>query len=164
MIYIEMNGGYKTLIDDQDADLACYKWRTSCLKWGPYAYREEPMVKGVRGKCVSLSRTIAERMGMDLSNKAMQVDHRNGNPLDNRRDNLRLLSASDNSRNQKDRTDNTSGFKGVHYDRAREKWLAFIKTDGKMKHLGRFKTIEEAKTARLAAEESWSVQPRRGVG
>jgi hypothetical protein len=162
MIYVQMNGGYKTLIDDQDADLGCYKWRTSCLKWGPYAYREEPMVKGVRGKSVSLSRTIAARMGLPVEDRSLQVDHINGNPLDNRRANLRMATPSQNSINQKDRADNTSGFKGVHYDRSRGKWMAFI-GQKPFKNLGRFDTFEEAKAARLAAEAEWSVAPRRGT-
>lgn len=163
MMYINLNNGFKSLIDDIDADLDCYRWRTSCLKWGPYAYREERMVKGKRGKCVSLSRTIAERMGLDVSDRSNQVDHINGNPLDNRRANLRVLSASDNSRNQKDRSDSTTGFKGVCFDRSRGKWMAHVSEGGKFRNLGRFDSMEDAKAARLAAEAEWEVRPRRSA-
>jgi len=120
------------------------------------------MVKGVRGKHVSLSRTIAERMGLDLAER-MQVDHINGNPLDNRRDNLRVLSASDNSRNQKDRSDSSTGFKGVHFDRSRGKWMAHVSEGGKFRNLGRFDSMEDAKAARIAAEAEWEVRPRRSA-
>ena len=163
MIFIEMTQGFKTIVDEVDADLACYRWRPACKKWGPYAYRQAPMVKGIPGKHISLSRTIAERMGLDLS-KEMQVDHINGNPLDNRRSNLRALSASDNSRNQKDRSDSTTGFKGIHFDRTRGKWMAHMSANGKFKNLGRFDSLEEAKVARLAAESSWEIKPRRAAG
>lgn len=163
MIYIDLNRGYKTLIDDEDADLACLNWRTTGVKWNLYAYRETQMVRGVRGKCVSLHRLIAERMGLPVGDKSLMVDHINGNPLDNRRANLRMLSAQNNSRNQKDRADNTSGFKGVHFDRSRGKWMAHITEAGKMRNLGRFDSMEEAKAARLVAEAGWDVRPRRGA-
>ena len=162
MIYIDLNRGYKTLIDVIDADLACLNWRTTGVRQNLYAYRETPMVRGVRGKCVSLHRVIAERMGLPVEDRSLQVDHINGNPLDNRRANLRMATPSQNSINQKDRADNTSGFKGVHYDRSRGKWMAFI-GQKPFKNLGRFDTFEEAKTARLAAEAEWSVAPRRGT-
>lgn len=162
MIYVPLNAGLKTLIDEEDADLCCYKWFAASTKWGSYAFRETPMVKGKRGKCLMMARVIAERMGLPIEDRGLQVDHINGNPLDNRRSNLRMLTPSDNSRNQKDRSDNKSGFKGVHYDRSRGKWMAFV--GGKpFKNLGRFDTFEEAKAARLAAESDWAVVPRRGT-
>ena len=163
MIYIDLNRGYRALIDDVDADLACLKWRTTGAKWNLYAYRETQMVRGARGKCVSLHRVIAERMGLAVDDRGLQVDHINGNPLDNRRANLRMVTPTENTRNQKDRTDSTSGFKGVHFDRSRGKWMAHITEAGKMRNLGRFDSIEDAKAARLVAEAGWDVRPRRGT-
>jgi hypothetical protein len=43
---------------------------------------------------------------------------------------------------------NTSGIKGVHFDKATKKWKARIKINGKLKYLGSFDNIEDAKTAR----------------
>lgn len=157
---IQISKGYATIVDEQDADLACLKWYASAVKWGPYACRDLLMVKGVRGKNQLMHRLIGERMGFDVSDKSKQIDHINGNPLDNRRSNLRFVSASDNSRNQKDRSSNTSGFKGVHFDKTRNKWMAFLGTKP-FKNLGRFDTYEEAVAARLAAEDDWEVKPRR---
>lgn len=162
MIFIELSRGLRALVDDEDADLACYAWWASKGKWGSYAMRDLPMVKGKRGKKMALHRQIAERMGHDIHDKRYQVDHINGNPLDNRRANLRFVTPSENTRNQGIACNNTTGFKGVSYDRSRDKWMAFVKVDQRFKNLGRFDTMEEANAARLAYEkDAWGIQPRR---
>jgi hypothetical protein len=78
------------------------------------------------------------------------VDHRDGNPLNNRFSNLRLSSHSNNVANQSRKQSNTSGFKGVHRDRRRGKWIAQIKKDGRQYRLGRFATPEDAHAAYVA--------------
>jgi hypothetical protein len=162
MITIPLTKGYSTIVDDEDADLGCLKWYSGVVRWGPYAQRDAPMVGGVRGKVMLMHRVIAERMGIDTS---QMIDHINGNPLDNRRANLRSASASENARNVSgERANNTSGAMGVHFDKSRSKWMAFIRIDGAMKNLGRFATLEEAQAARLEAERKvWGVQPRRAA-
>jgi hypothetical protein len=80
----------------------------------------------------------------------------NGNTLDNRRANLRLASPPQNAHNCKvARTNNTTGFKGVSFDKPRGRWIAYIRVLGKRYNLGRFNTAEEAareydRAARLA--------------
>lgn len=162
MITINLTKGYSTIVDEEDADLGCLKWYSGSMRWGPYAQRDARMVGGVRGKKLLMHRVIAERMGLDTS---QMIDHMNGNPLDNRRANLRSASASENSRNLSgERSNNTSGSMGVHFDKARGKWMAFIKDGQKFKNLGRFATVEEAQAARLDAERKvWGVQPRRAA-
>jgi hypothetical protein len=78
------------------------------------------------------------------------VDHRDGNPLNNRWSNLRLSSYSNNVANQSRKQSNTSGFKGVHRDRRRGKWIAQIKKNGRQYWLGRFETAEQAHAAYVA--------------
>jgi hypothetical protein len=79
-----------------------------------------------------------------------QVDHVNGNTLDNRRSNLRLASNAENQRNKHD-VENESGYRGVHR-KERGGWEASISVDGHNKSLGRFPTAAEAALARdLAA-------------
>ncbi|MEG7750695.1 HNH endonuclease, partial [Listeria monocytogenes] len=51
-----------------------------------------------------------------------EVDHIDGNGLDNRRANLRVASKTQNVRNQRIRQDNTSSFKGVSWSKRRQKW------------------------------------------
>lgn len=77
----------------------------------------------------------------------MLVDHIDGNPHNNRRQNLRLATARQNQCNQKIRSDNTSGAKGVSWCKNRQKWQAGIYINGKRKALGRFDTKEEAFSA-----------------
>src|ERR1044072_8862421 len=77
-----------------------------------------------------------------------QVDHINGDRSDNRLENLRDVPASDNRKNQKLRSKNTSGSYGVHWDQSRGRWCARIGH----KHLGRFDSKDEAIAVRRRAE------------
>jgi hypothetical protein len=79
------------------------------------------------------------------------IDHIDGNPTNNRLDNLREASHTENSRNRRIQSRNTSGFKGVYWNKAARKWHAQIHTDGRNKHLGLFVTAEEAYAAYCTA-------------
>lgn len=77
-------------------------------------------------------------------NNYLVVDHKNQNKLDNRIENLRWISHSGNSRNRGVQG-KTSNFKGVSSSSRKNKpWRAQIKIEGKTKHLGNFRTEEEA--------------------
>ena len=76
-----------------------------------------------------------------------EIDHINMDCRDNRFVNLREATRSENARNAGIRSTNTSGFKGVTWDKSRGKWLAHIKLNGREIHLGRHKTPEEAHAA-----------------
>ena len=80
------------------------------------------------------------------------VDHKDGNPLNNHRDNLRLCTPSQNNKNSRKQSNNTSGFKGV--SKHRDVWLAQIRVDDRFKYLGCYKDkIEAAKSYDKAAYE-----------
>ena len=85
----------------------------------------------------------------------MDVDHINGNPLDNRRVNLRICTHAENSRNTKLARNNTSGHIGVSWDKSRKKWSARIKLNYKDIYIGRYETIKDAIEARLNAENKY---------
>ena len=69
----------------------------------------------------------------------LQIDHVNpGNRSDNRIVNLRLADNSENQRNARKRSDNTSGFKGVVWHKRWKKWRAQIDVSGKRVYLGHF--------------------------
>ena len=75
------------------------------------------------------------------------VDHIDGDPQNNSILNLRWATRSENQYNSRIRTDNTSGYKGVTFNKENGKWRARINLDGKKKHLGYFHTKEEAAAA-----------------
>lgn len=80
-----------------------------------------------------------------------QIDHANGDRSDNRIENLRMCSVSENRWNSKKRERNTSGYKGVTWDATRKKWVAQIMANRKNHHLGRFETPHEAHAAYVEA-------------
>lgn len=75
------------------------------------------------------------------------IDHINGDKSDNRWSNLRLANKSQNAANTKLLSTNKSGKRGVSWDKINEKWVAQIRSDGKIRKIGRFLTIEEAAKA-----------------
>lgn len=76
-----------------------------------------------------------------------EIDHRDGNPSNNRIANLRLATRTQNCCNKRKQRNNKSGVKGVFWCADRQRWIAKIKIGDKSKNLGRFKTIEEAAAA-----------------
>ncbi len=72
------------------------------------------------------------------------VDHINGNPLDNRKVNLRVCLPSDNAKNQRIKANNTSGYKGVSLNKRTNLYESYIKSNYKRYHLGNFKSAVEA--------------------
>ena len=82
------------------------------------------------------------------------VDHSNGNPTDNRFQNLRICTNAGNTQNACRQKNNKSGFKGVSFDAERKQWRASIRANNVYKHLGRYQTAQEAHRAycKAAAE------------
>lgn len=87
------------------------------------------------------------RLIMKVNNSKLSVDHINGNGLDNRKENLRICSHKENLRNSRKPKNNTSGYKGVSWDKSRNRWKAYIIFDYKFKYLGRFKIKKDAALA-----------------
>lgn len=85
----------------------------------------------------------------------IEVDHINRNRLDNRKSNLRIVTKQDNMKNKSVYKSNTSGVKGVKWNKNINKWQVQINHNGKRIHLGVFKDFEDAKQARLKAEEKY---------
>lgn len=82
-------------------------------------------------------------------------DHHNRNRLDNRRKNLIPCTVQENNRNSSMRSDNTSGVKGISWDKKCQKWLSYIKLDDKFERLGYFQNIDDAIKTRLIAEAKY---------
>ena len=130
------DGGY-TLVDDMDYELLSkYSWRKNSQ-----GYVRQSLANGK-----FLHRLLLKAP----SNKL--VDHINRNPLDNRRANLRLCTASENNVNMKLRKDNKSGFRGVSWHSSAKKWASEIKYEGVKMFIGTYHDLDEAIGARLTAE------------
>jgi hypothetical protein len=81
------------------------------------------------------------------------IDHRNGDALDDRWENLREATVQQNNQNRIGRRKSLSGIKGVYFDATRpgKPWQTYIVVNNIKKHLGRFATAEEAIAARQEA-------------
>ena len=142
--------GYKVLISDCDAEkVKSHNWyiKTGWRK-GQEVYFACTTPRPNR-KCLILHRFIVD------CPKGMVVDHINGNTLDNRRENLRICTPAENTRNYRKPKTNTSGFKGVSWINRFGKWHSAISVNGKNKSLGYFDTPEEAYKAYCEASKKY---------
>ena len=73
-----------------------------------------------------------------------QVDHKDNNPSNNRIENLRSVTLSENSYNAKKRADNKSGVKGVYWHKEGKKWSVQVAVNKKRKFFGLFDNLELA--------------------
>ena len=90
------------------------------------------------------------------------MDHLDGKPRDNRIAKIRPATQAVNLKNQRRRSDNTSGVVGVCWDKEKLKWRTHIQVDGKSKHLGYFTNKEEAARARKKAEKKYGFHANHG--
>jgi hypothetical protein len=142
---IKLNNGYETIVDDED-----YEW-LRVFHWLAHA-KKNGSVYAVHNTLHN-RHLIMHRLIMDAP-KGLEVDHINGNPLDNRRCNLRLCTQAQNTRNHKIRKDNSSGFPGVSFYKQRNKWRACINLNYRSKFLGYFNSAQDASLAyRCAAKK-----------
>lgn len=132
------------MVDDEDFErVNRYKWRFH----REYAIKHFKLNKKDVG--LFLHRFI---MGLNYGDKK-QIDHINHNGLDNRKCNLRLCTVIENRRNSSLRSDNTSGYKGVHWYKKTNKWQARIKLNKRIS-LGLFPTpIAAARAYNIAAKK-----------
>jgi hypothetical protein len=145
---ISLTQGKVALVDDCDFEYL--------NQWNWHYHKRGYAVCNVGGRKRHQLRTmhsmIASRMRLVLITK--EVDHKDGNGLNNQRNNLRPATSSQNKMNQKLKINNISGFKGVSWDKENNKWRASIGLNGRNLKLGRFTTpIEAAKVYNTAALE-----------
>lgn len=153
VVEIPLTRGFVALVDDQDAEkVQGRKWHAHHSDSRVYAGREErDTVTGAK-RFVYMHRVIAG------ASDSMQVDHKNHETLDNRRENLRLCTTSENQRNQRRVSENRSSlFKGVHFYKARQKWTASIMVNGSTIHLGYY-------TDEIAAAKAYDAAAREHFG
>lgn len=136
MKQIPLTQGMYALVNDADYDaLKVFKWRAQAGRNTYYAVREE------RGKTTGMHRQILEAA------PGIEVDHIDRNGLNNTRENLRLATRLQNSVNRKQGRNNTSGFRGVYWNKASGKWMSRIGIKGRTVSLGVYTDLIEAARA-----------------
>lgn len=128
--------GMFALVDDADyEELSQYKWH---LFSGAYANR-------------NLLQSEEGQGGMLMHRQILRIpggiDHKDGDGLNNTRDNLRPANQSQNNMNAKPRKNSTSQYKGVYWNSYHGKWSAHIHVDGRKVYIGRYATQREAALA-----------------
>lgn len=145
-------------------ELLHYDPETGIFTWRKYRSYNAPTgsVAGTHNSngyiviCIDRSREFAHRLVwlyMHGYIPECTIDHINRDRLDNRLENLREATRQCNARNIGLQQNNTSGIKGVTWDKSRIKWVAFIKVSGKHIPLGRYADKSDAAMRRWEAEK-----------
>lgn len=138
--YIPLSQGLEAVIDAVDVPRVCeFVWHARKAPKTFYAARNA-VIDG-RSRTVLLHRELTQCAS------TLHVDHKDGDGLNNRRDNLREATRSQNMWNQGVRKNNSSGFKGVHWHSLVGKWRSEITQNGEKMVLGYFDTAESAAAA-----------------
>jgi hypothetical protein len=142
--YVPLTRGYVAVIDAADVHLVeGNAWAAGVSSHTVYAFCTKRFPAGRR--TIYLHRVIMGEPG------GLEVDHKDCDGLNNRRSNLRTATRAENQRNTRKTDANTSGVKGVSWDKSRAKWETYIKVGGKKRHLGRFDDLASAAAAYSAA-------------
>lgn len=144
---IELTRGYKAIVDDEDYEkLSRYKWRVIIGRTTQYAERCEWDNKEKKTITYLIHREI---LGLDKCSN-LQVDHVNHNGLDNRKENLRVCTRSQNSMNTQKTKPGKYGYKGVYLlgkSYRSKPFGAQLRYGDKRYQLGTFFTVEDAARA-----------------
>lgn len=147
---IPLTQGKFALVDDADFEyISQWKWQAHKGVNTFYATRREWYWDGRKQiyKRIQMHRVIMNAL------KGQEIDHENCNGMDNRQCNIRFCTKAENQRNRI-LTKHSSKFKGVSWHKRKKKknWIARIKSNGRLRHLGYFcSQIEAAKTYDRAA-------------
>ncbi len=140
---IPLTRGYVAIVDAADYDwLMQFKWQWSC----GYASHSKRVAGRKNAVAILMHRMIVNPL------PGFEIDHINGDRLDNRRCNLRICTSDQNRQNKSRYKNNTSGYKGVLFHKPMRKWLAQIKVNNQVINLGYFaESIEAARAYDAAA-------------
>lgn len=142
---IPLTKGKVAIVDDSDFEqLSRFNWSAKDAKNNNKFYAHRSVWLGTHQTTILMHVQITGHL---------MTDHRNGDGLDNRRENLRPCSNAQNQHNRSLNKNSTTGFKGVTFDKESGNFRARINVDGKRKNLGRFRAaIDAAHTYDKAAK------------
>jgi HNH endonuclease len=128
-----------SVVDDELGEwITQWRWQAHWdgRKW--YAIRHIPSNSTKNGyTTLKLHRAIWEQVNGPIP-ASLQIDHINGDGLDNRMENLRLATNTQNQRNRGPNRNNSSGYKGVGWNAKDKRWKAQIQIAGVVRYLGNF--------------------------
>lgn len=137
-VRVPLTQGKFALIDSEDAPrVLAHSWSLKVTRSSMYAQKRDPSTK----MPISLHCFLTE------APPGIEVDHKNGDGLDNRRENLRLATRQQNSTNTLLKSNNTTGYKGVSEYRREGNYRATIKVQGKQITIGYFNDPRNAALA-----------------
>ena len=156
----------KTLTQKRLKELVYYNKEdgsfTSLVDWKRYCKKGDkigrPASTGYTVISIDYKQYLAHRLAWfyEYNEWPKVIDHINHDKTDNKLSNIRNVSHSVNSKNYPSRRSiNTSGARGVHWNKNSEKWTACIGVDYKTIHLGSFETKLDAFSARVEAENKY---------
>jgi AP2 domain-containing protein len=135
---IPLTQGQNAIVDANDFEwLSQWNWYAVWCEHSRsfYATRNE---EGRTGNAIFMHKAILS------CERREQGDHKNHDTLDNRKGNLRKATNTENNFNKGPQSNNKSGYKGVSWDKEKEKWLAQIVHQGTHVFIGRFSSVKEA--------------------
>lgn len=142
---IPLSRGKYTIVDAKNFEwLMQWKWHYAAAG---YAARKEHLGPDPIKKRKYLYKVILMHRIVNNTPDGVKTDHRDGDGLNNLESNLRDSTHSQNIANHKKNSNNTSGYKGVIWDKRAKKWVAQIKVNYKRKWLGTFDTAHKASLA-----------------
>jgi hypothetical protein len=147
--YIPLTRGLEAIIDAVDVPLVEGRNWYATQEYGQKSYAATRVKRADRPG----QHTIKLHRLLMSDTNCREVDHADRNPLNNRRNNLRPATSAQNNANRGLQRNNRSGFKGVHFHLASNRWRASIRYCGARFNLGSFLSAEDAAEAyKLAAE------------
>lgn len=145
---ITLTKGHSTIVDPEDEEwIKKRPWFAKKGKYTWYAYSNTQSVHGEKRKSILMHREIFFRSNPELD-RSLEVDHRDGNGLNNCRKNLRAATDSKQRHNQTIRTNNTSGYIGVTWHKRVGRFQARVRLNTRRHHVGYFDDPAEAAIAR----------------
>ena len=128
---IKLTQGKVAIVDDEMYDyLNQWKWFANKQKNDKFYVGRRILVSNKKQSTIWMHRFIMN------PKKGMVIDHLDGNPLNNQKNNLRICTQSENLRNRNCNINNTSGFKGVYWHKITKKWMSYITINKKSLYLG----------------------------